>query len=218
MNAHEVADYLQRHPEFFEQYAELFAAITIPHPHGGRAISLTERQMITLRERHKTLELKLAEMVRYGEENDIISEKLQRWTRTMLLQRNTRSLPDNLVASLSDIFQIPSIALRIWEASDDFAELPCTQPIPVGLINYANQLQVPYCGMPLEANSGALTLIDAPVESFALIALRREGAADAFGLLVFGSPDPKRFHEGMGTEFLARIGESASAALTRLLS
>jgi len=218
MTAHEVADYLQRHPEFFEQYADLFASVTIPHPHGGRAISLTERQMITLRERHRALELKLADMVRYSQENEAIAEKLQRWTRSMLLQRNARSLPDNLMASLTEIFNIPYVGLRVWEASDDYADLPCTQPVPVGLINYANQLLTPYCGMPLEANSSALALVEAPIESMALMALRRDGAADAFGLLVFGAPDTQRFHAGMGTDFLTRIGESASASLTRLLS
>ncbi len=57
--------------------------------------------------------------------------------------------------------------------------------------------------------------------SIALVALRdpqREGDADAFGLLVMGSPDPRRFHEGMGTDFLAQIGVLASAALSRLLA
>ena len=39
----------------------------------------------------------------------------------------------------------------------------------------------------------------------------------AFGLLVLASPDPTRYTADMGTEFLARIGEVASAALTRLL-
>ena len=40
----------------------------------------------------------------------------------------------------------------------------------------------------------------------------------AFGLLVLGSPDPTRYSADMGTEFLARIGEIASAGLARLRS
>jgi uncharacterized protein len=57
-------------------------------------------------------------------------------------------------------------------------------------------------------------------ESIALLALRDpEGAEDAptFGLLVMGSSDPRRFHEGMATDFLTQIGALASAALSRLL-
>jgi len=57
-------------------------------------------------------------------------------------------------------------------------------------------------------------------ESIALIALRDPEASNdaaAFGLLVMGSPDPRRFHDGMATDFLTQIGALASAALSRLL-
>ncbi|TAF88269.1 MAG: DUF484 family protein, partial [Curvibacter sp.] len=40
--------------------------------------------------------------------------------------------------------------------------------------------------------------------------------APAFGMLVLASSDAQRFNSGMGTDFLARIGEIASAALSRL--
>jgi hypothetical protein len=43
-----------------------------------------------------------------------------------------------------------------------------------------------------------------------------DGPGAAFGLLVLGSPDARRFHEGMGTAYLAQIGEVAGAALNRL--
>jgi uncharacterized protein YigA (DUF484 family) len=35
-------------------------------------------------------------------------------------------------------------------------------------------------------------------------------------MLVLASPDSQRFHSGMGTDFLERIAELASAALSRL--
>ena len=38
----------------------------------------------------------------------------------------------------------------------------------------------------------------------------------AFGLLVLGSPDAQRFDATMGTDFLGRMAELASAALARL--
>jgi uncharacterized protein YigA (DUF484 family) len=49
-----------------------------------------------------------------------------------------------------------------------------------------------------------------------MLPLRVGGATDAFGLLVLGSPDKDRFQITMGTTFLARIAELASAALSRL--
>jgi uncharacterized protein YigA (DUF484 family) len=48
------------------------------------------------------------------------------------------------------------------------------------------------------------------------MALRPGNTAQAFGLIVLASPDPKRFQAGMGTDFLERMAELGSAALSRL--
>jgi uncharacterized protein YigA (DUF484 family) len=219
MNQHDVAEFLKNHPEFFNQHSDLLASITLPHPHGGRAISLSERQMMALREKNKSLESKLVELVRFGQENDAIVDRLQRWTRGLLLLRNARLLPDALTTSLAEIFAVPAIELRIWEATDDYAELPCTAPVPVELIKYANRLGTPFVGPASDGQGAALALLaTSGIQSIALIPLRRGAAPESFGLIVLGSPDVRRFHGGMGTEVLSRIGETASAALTRLLA
>jgi uncharacterized protein YigA (DUF484 family) len=49
-----------------------------------------------------------------------------------------------------------------------------------------------------------------------MLPLRVGAKPAAFGLLVLGSPDKDRFHISMGTAFLTRIAELASAALARL--
>jgi uncharacterized protein YigA (DUF484 family) len=91
-------------------------------------------------------------------------------------------------------------------------------PVPVELITLANQLSVPAVGAPSAEQRDALALLDAAsVQSMALIGLRRGADPQAFGILVFGSGDPKRFHAGMGVDVLGHLGEAASAALTRLL-
>jgi len=57
------------------------------------------------------------------------------------------------------------------------------------------------------------------VTSLALLPLRPGAAgstAPAFGMLVLASPDAQRFRSGIGTDFLERIAELASAALSRL--
>ena len=56
MKAENVAEYLQKNPDFFEAHTELLTDLVIPHPYGGRTISLSERQMLMLRERVKVLE------------------------------------------------------------------------------------------------------------------------------------------------------------------
>ena len=44
MKSEDVARYLHDHPEFFDQYADTLALVTLPDPHSGRAISITEKQ------------------------------------------------------------------------------------------------------------------------------------------------------------------------------
>ena len=81
----------------------------------------------------------------------------------------------------------------------------------------AQVLTLPYCG----PNTGfeAANWLEAPeqVASMAMVPLRSAGPAGAFGLLVLASPDPTRYAADMGTDFLLRIGETAGAALSRLL-
>ena len=78
MNADDVAQYLKDNPEFFEDHADMLSAISIPHPHGGHAIALSDRQLLSLRDKNKVIESKLAELIQFGEENMDIGEKMHR--------------------------------------------------------------------------------------------------------------------------------------------
>ena len=80
VHANEVAEYLKKNPRFFEDYADIIAQIFVPHPHGGHAIPIAERQILTLREKNNELEARFRELVSYGTENDQIGEKLHRST------------------------------------------------------------------------------------------------------------------------------------------
>src|SRR6185503_9615004 len=48
MDAKDVAQFLNSNPQFFDQNPQLLESIYVPHPHGGRAIPLTERQIISV--------------------------------------------------------------------------------------------------------------------------------------------------------------------------
>ena len=213
----DIANYLANTPGFFERHAELLASIQLTSPHGQRAVSLQERQMEMLRDKHKGLEQKIMEMIRHGQDNVAIADRLHRFTRAILLTGSPSALPDVLLASLRHEFLIPQAALRLWRADEAFAALPFTQGASDDTKSLATSLTLPYCGL----NSGfepAAWLDEAgTVLSIALIPLRAGDHQPAFGLLVLGSPDATRYSADMGTEFLQRIGEVASAALTRLL-
>lgn len=229
MNDREVADYLLTHPDFFVEHAELLSSIKLGNPHGKAAVSLQERQMEMLREKNKHLERRLSELLRYGHENDSIATKFGRWTTRVIAERDPYALPRTIAHNLRDVFDVPQAALRIWDVAPAYAEADFARHTGEEVRLFANSLDTPYCG----ANSGFeaaqwLDSSEGAAQSVAIIALRAlpptqvatpDGAAQAgaFGLLVMGSPDPRRFHDGMATDFLTQIGALASAALTRLL-
>ena len=213
----DIADFLLNTPDFFERHAELLGAVQLTSPHGQRAVSLQERQAERLREKIRALELKAAEMIRHGQENVVIADKLQRWTRELLLTRAPADLPGVIVAQIQAQFQVPQAAIRVWGVAPEWAGLPFAQGVSADAQAFAASLTTPYCG----ANPGleaATWLGDAPVASLALLPLRGGPADKVFGLLVLGSADAQRFHAGMGTDFLERIAELASAALGRLMA
>ena len=213
----DIADYLVSSPGFFERHAELLGTIQLTSPHGQRAVSLQERQMEMLRDKIKGLERQIIAMIRHGQDNVAIADKLHRWTRALMLTANAADLPNVLVRELQHQFMIPSAAVRVWGAADAFAALPFTRATGEDVRTFASSLSAPYCGV----NTGfeAVQWLDDPgqASSIALVPLRHDGDLAAFGLLVLASPDPTRYSADMGTDFLARIGEVASAALTRLL-
>jgi hypothetical protein len=213
----DIANYLAASPGFFERHAELLGSIQLTSPHGQRAVSLQERQMEMLRDKIKGLERQIVEMVRFGQDNVAIADKLHRWTRALMLTANAADLPNVLVRELQHQFLIPQAAVRIWGAAEVFAGLPFTRAASDDVQSFASSLPAPYCGV----NTGfeAVQWLDDPGQatSLALVPLRLEGEPASFGLLVLASPDPTRYSAEMGTDFLARLGEVASAALTRLL-
>jgi uncharacterized protein len=213
----DIANYLANTPGFFERHAELLGSIQLASPHGQRAVSLQERQMEMLRDKLKGLEHKIIEMIRHGQENVAIADKLHRFTRAIMLTSNAAELPELVVNELMHQFMIPQGGIRVWGAAAAFAALPFATPVSDDAKSFASSLRLPYCGV----NSGfeaAGWLDDADtVASLALIPLRHGGGDSAFGMLVLGSPDPTRYSADMGTEFLMRIGEIASAGLSRLL-
>jgi uncharacterized protein YigA (DUF484 family) len=215
MKSEEVARYLQDHPQFFEDYADLVSRMVIPHPHGGRTISITERQMLALRDKNRQLENKMAELIGFGEENDAISEKMHRLGVAMIAAGNFQSVIHTLNFHLRDDFAIPYFGLRLWwRGGSD--ELPEFADVGEELRNFAETLAQPYCGSTTGLDT--VSWFGAAAEharSQGLIALRNGGGT--VGMLALGSEDAERFYAGMGTLYLERLGEMASAALARVL-
>src|ERR1700712_100247 len=214
----DIAGYLANPPGFFERHAELLAPVQLASPHGTRAVSLQERQMEMLRERIKGLERKIMEMIRYGQDNMAISDRLHRWTRAVMLTHDLEKLAPVLVHELQHQFMIPQAAVRIWGAAPDLAWLPCAAEVSDDVKIFATSLVAPYCGANSGFEAAGWFENSESVMSIALIPLRPDRQHTSFGLLALGSPDPTRYTPDMGIEFLAQVGDIAGAALTRLIA
>lgn len=212
-----VAQYLTQHPHFFEEHAGLLATIKLSTPLGGRTLSLQERQMEVLREKIKIMEMRLAELLRMGEENDAIAEKFQKWTRSVLLARNDVDLPHTLVSQLQEVFSVPHATLRTWNVAPAFSHTWFAQSVSADARIFSNSLSVPFCGPNNDFEAASWLDGASDIRSLAMLPLRIGAAPEAFGLMVLGSADPHRFTADMATDFLTKIGETSSAALTCLI-
>jgi uncharacterized protein len=212
----DIASFLVNTPDFFERHAELMSTVQLSSGHGNRAVSLQERQASMLREKIKGLETRLVEMIRHAQDNEAIADNLQRWTHALLATAHPAKLPPLIVSGLTGQFQIPQVALKIWGINSTFADKSFCAGFSDDTKAFAESLSAPYCGV--NAGFEAVTWLPEPALalSVALIALRTKAGEPACGMLVLASPDPQRFHEGMGTDFLERIGQLASSALVRL--
>ncbi|TFY98867.1 DUF484 family protein [Ramlibacter humi] len=215
----DIANYLVNSPDFFERHAQLLATVQLTSPHGNRAVSLQERQAEMLREKIKALEHRIMEMVRHGNENVIIADRLHRWARNIMLVRSKNALPATVVSEIMTQFMVPQAAIKVWGVAPRFADADFATGVSDDAKSFASSLTQPYCGV----NSGfeAVSWLEdtAMAMSVALLPLRVGAiatASRAFGMLVLASPDPQRFSAGMGTDFLERIAELASASLSRL--
>jgi len=214
-----VAEFLRQRPSFFQDHPELLSGLTLSHHAGAKTVSLVERQVEVLRQRYKALELRLAELLRHGDENDAITQKLHQWALPLLSVGDPAQLPGQITAGLRKTFDVTQVALRIWGSGAPAPDQDWAQPIEATTRQWADTHLLPVCG-PLAEPEVLRWFEDgaASTQSMARMALRVGTSPHAFGMLVLGSPDPNRFDAAMGTAFLQRIAEIASASLARLLS
>jgi len=214
MKSEDVAAWLKDHPEFFEEHADLMAEIYIPHPHGGRAIPISERQILTLRDRNKQLEGKLREVIQFGEDNDVISEKVHRVSVALLAASDMPSVLNAVYLNLKEDFAVPHVVLRVWRGNSH-GELPEFRPVSEASREFAASLANPYCSGHAMVDTAVLFGEAGPhLRSFSYIPLRD---GESFGLLALASEDPQRFYPEMGTLYLKRLGDLVGAAIARHL-
>ena len=214
MDAKDVAEYLKQHPKFFEDYADVLAEIFVPHPHGGHAIPIAERQILTLRERNADLESRLRELVANARANDTIGEKLHRSTLALFASPDLETTLAVLDHSLKEDFGVPDVAARLWGRVPEQSYLPQLAAASAEVRDWADGLAQPQCGAETPFETREWFEHGESLASFAFLPLR---TSQTFGVLALASQDPERYRAGVGTVYLVRLAELASVATARYL-
>jgi uncharacterized protein YigA (DUF484 family) len=202
MKAEEVAQYLQSNPQFFEEHIETLTQINLPHPHGGRTISLSERQLLALREKNKELEKKLSEMLVFAQDNEALQHKVHEFVVALFAARDLATLQEMIPHLLRDIFSIPHTALHLWQ----------TEPPSAEVLAFADAQPQPVC-LHHAAHDTASWFGEQAAQLHSYAYLTLHSGSESVGLLVLASEDKQRFYPGMGTVFLQRIAEAVASAL-----
>jgi uncharacterized protein YigA (DUF484 family) len=211
-----IADYLKRHPDFFERHAPLVLGLKLPHRAGGATISLVERQVSMLRTRNAQLERQLKDLVAVAKQNDVLVEKIHQLCLKLMRAPTLIQRLERLETGLREDFAAERAVLVLFAAApaealrDGFvrrmgADDPDVRPFAAFL-----RAAKPRCG-PLRDRQKNIFERDADViSSAALVPL---GVESKLGFLIIGSRDPDHFHPGKRMDFLARLGEVLAVAI-----
>ena len=216
-----VGRYLEQTPDYFLRHPELLAALVLPHPEAGRAVSLVERQVRVLRDRHEQSTRQLHELIGFARDNDQLGERVQRFALAMIDTASLDDVLDTALDMLRQEFNLDGVALRLTGnprpacPRSEFTA-PDDNVLDGLLTRLVERNGQPLCGAAheaatLEALFGAAA---ANFRSTAVIGLTRHALR---GVLVLASRDPQRFRADMGSVYLVRLGELLMAGVARHL-
>jgi len=213
MQDDDVKNYLKSNPQFFEENASFLADIHLPSPHGDGTISLAERQQLAQRDKINALEERFAELVLNAEDNDAIANKIHKFTVLLQHARDFDAIEQLISHHLPEDFNIAETYLRIWEKPLDAATAGnlVFSETPASTKDWVKNIHNVYCGSaPTSVNIDDWFI--EPAASVALLPLRYESV---YGFLALSSEHAERFYVGMGTDFLQKLADHISAALSR---
>ena len=213
--------YLTLNPDFFERHQPLLARMRLPHMRTGSTVSLVERQVEVLRDQKTDADRRLAEFIAVARANDQLAERIHRFTRRLLRATTAASAMTALEASLREDFDAFHSVLLLTAPVASLADTefePFLRKLPADDANMRSFEALlatgkPRCGQVRDTQRDFLFGPEAAsIGSVALVPL---GEAGSLGLLALGSAERERFHPGMSTEFLKRMGELITDALSR---
>lgn len=216
-----VGRYLQQTPDYFLRHPELLSGLVVPHLDTGRAVSLVERQVRVLRDRHDRMAQQLQELIGFARDNDQLGERVQRFALAMIETDSVDDVLDTAHDMLRQEFNLDGVAVRLTGNPRPACQRPEFSDAEDGVLDgllarLAERNGLPLCGATHEATTleNLFGVSAANIRSTAVIGLTRHALR---GVLVLASHDVQRFRADMGGVYLVRLGELLIVSVARHL-
>ena len=210
-----VSRYLEDHPDYFPRHPDILARLTLPHETGGKAVSLIERQVQVLREQSQNLQRQLRELVQNARDNDVLGGRLHRFATAMIGCHSLDEVIDTTYDLLRQEFKLDAVVILLQgRSAGGRPELVPEDDKRLNALLQQFNSGKPICGGKLDESLMSYLFGGraAEIKSCALIPLGEKNPAGVLGL---GTHDAHRFHPGMGTVYLTRLGELLTHSLAR---
>ncbi|QBL08051.1 DUF484 family protein [Rheinheimera sp. D18] len=191
--AHVIGEYLQDHPEFFQQYPQLLNSLRLPHQQRG-SVSLIERQLELQREKIQALEDDITRLMSIARQNEHVFLAFNQLQAQLYQAKNVKDIQASLQQFTTAMPQVQECRLLRFtdeQSADEFKLL---------LSRRLNQQGVYLGRLNKEEQQG---LFPANIHSVALILI--SNAEQPLALLAFGSEQDDHFQPSMDKLFISHL-------------
>lgn len=224
----QVAEYLAINPGFFTDRDNLLEKMSLPHQQGG-AVSLVERQVAILRDRHKSTKNQLDTLMNAARRNNEIFDKCQRLVLSLIESKDSGAFFDALESSFKRDFNCHAYSLIIF--GDDPEQINhFTSRVPLtsakAYVNDFLKSRNPTLGVLSSTEQDFLfSHANTKVKSAAVLPIKtRSINADStfentqIALLSIGSDEENDFHASMDTLFIGFVADVIARLLPQHIS
>lgn len=213
----DIAQYLKKHPDFFERHGALLLKMRLPHAPSGATISLVERQISLLRQQNDKLQRNLKELVAVARQNDVIVANIHRLALAFLRETSRRARIEQLETSLREDFGAHRAIVVLFEAPgdaghDSFVRYVNRDDADLSPFSTFLNAGTTRCGLLREKQKQYLFGDEGTMlGSAAMVPL---GERAQRGFLVIGNRSKDHFNPSGQTDLLERLGELVTTAIT----
>jgi len=209
ISAKDIADFLHKNTEFFNEHPVLLGELSLPHSNGD-VVSLVERQVAVLREQNKQTSKQLHELIEIARQNEELARKMHQLGLTLMDATDPKDIFATLYGNLSKNFHADCVAVRIFGDPafiDSFAgeEFAGKDTKEISLFKTMIETRQSICGRMKHQQQAFLFGTEADeITSSVMVPLLGSGWS---GIMAIGSFNPDRFEPGMGVELLTNMAE-----------